>query len=65
MVNGNPLGPQIDGVTSIFFERMPDGSWTVSTDTAEGEIVGNGSTIPKARRAFDDARRNAAQKRGP
>ena len=54
MVNGNTSSPKINGAMSICFERMPDGSWTVSTDTDHGEIAATGATMLEARLAFDD-----------
>jgi hypothetical protein len=54
MVNGNGrVKPKINGAGSIFFERMPDGTWTARTDTADGTIAGTGTTLLEARLALD------------
>lgn len=55
MANRRAGGPKIkeDGAKSIFFERMLDGSWTASTETADGKILGFGATVLDARVSLD------------
>jgi hypothetical protein len=53
MVDRGTRGPKPNGVMSIFFDRMLDGSWTASTETADGKIAGTGKTVIEARRALD------------
>ena len=54
----NTGGPKMNGalinVTSIFFERIIDGSWTATIDTDHGEIAGSGASILEARLALDE-----------
>ena len=57
MVNRGTHGPKPNGVMSIFFDRMLDGSWTASTETADGKIAGTGRTILEARNALDALRK--------
>ena len=59
MENGNGRVIQkINGARSIFFDRMPDGTWTAKTDRADGEIAATGASIREARLALDELLRD-------